>query len=733
MLDLTSSLFDIEHPCDVLPFMVSHSRTIPGILLGFVNSCLGDDFMERIESNTVPTYRVVPLSVRQRKRTAVTKRWPSIQIQWMPILIGFFLARALLLNELLPFGVAYLAATRRQSQEVSPGPFIGVLLGLFTLNAPVLLLPYYLIVGLIWFVGGTSKQRPHQFWILWIIVGFLLIKAPINLLYQRAAMVWIAALAESMLAIVGYSIVIPLLERTASHSLAHKELQLSLLLVAGLMGSDLIIAGISMRWVIMFYLILTTARLGGVLLTFMAGPSLLVVSLLLQMPIEFGTLLVVVGVMAGCFHKTPGGLWLGGIVGCLLVFHVPIQAQTVVCFGYIFVAGLLVYITPCKHVRKLERIIPGTDKYLERQASHNTRVQQILEKRIVQFSQVFTELASTLDNSSFVSQQLGTFAKIVDDLGRELNTDVEFAEAIEEKLWQRLDCYELSELTVLQGSDGHEICGQRLTPCGEGWCEQVARESEHLLGGRYQVVTRNCTEQDSCGFDIKPKPRYRLDVQTAKVAQGKVSGDSDIVFPLSAGKVGLLVSDGMGTGERAAADSLATIRLLEKLIRMGYDRELGVKIINQTLLTRNRDESFVTIDLVVVDTQNGQLEFVKIGAAPSFIKRGYDIEVIQNYALPVGILHHVDVEPERRLLKEGDFLVMVTDGVLESQRELTNKDEWLCSLLRRVDDDISCQELASSVLAQSLQTTKGEVQDDMMVLVTRLVKEDPEIYSYRGN
>ena len=120
-----------------------------------------------------------------------------------------------------------------------------------------------------------------------------------------------------------------------------------------------------------------------------------------------------------------------------------------------------------------------------------------------------------------------------------------------------------------------------------------------------------------------------------------------------------------------------------------------------------------------------------MGAASSFIKRGREIEVIQNHALPVGILNHVEVEPQRRLLYEGDYLVMVTDGVLEFQGQVVNKEQWLCNILRRIDDKLGCQELANQVLLQSIDAAGGGVVDDMMVLVARLVRNDPEIHPYQ--
>ncbi|NLM40359.1 MAG: SpoIIE family protein phosphatase, partial [Firmicutes bacterium] len=149
------------------------------------------------------------------------------------------------------------------------------------------------------------------------------------------------------------------------------------------------------------------------------------------------------------------------------------------------------------------------------------------------------------------------------------------------------------------------------------------------------------------------------------------------------------------------------------------------------LLLRSRDEIFVTIDLVVVDLYTGRLDFVKIGAAPSFIKRGREVEIIQNQCLPVGILSQIEVERDRRLLKEGEILIMVTDGVLEARRHIERKEEWVSRMLQRIDHSHDLSNMARQILSRSINAAHGQVEDDMTVVVAKLVRVEEEIEVYR--
>lgn len=652
----------------------------------------------------------------------------------MLILLGFFLSRALLLDELLPFGVAFLAAVYRGPRPRSWWALVSVGLGYWSLGQGSALFPYYAASLLVWLVGRSRKLRQKNgYWVFWIFVSFLGVKAPLAIRYGGVSypMIWITAFSEALIAIAAFSMFSTFVNKNRTYALDSREFQAGLLLTAVCLGIDLVIGQMSLRLMIMFYLVLAAARIGGAALSFMIGPIFAIFSQLIGLPLEIAVLITGAAVISGLLEKIPFGLFAAGLAAYFLTYRIPVAPESVQNLFELLLAAAAVYLTPTQHLRQLGRLIPGTSQYVSRQASHAARAQQILEERINQFSEVLDELAEVLEGSRFIAQQLRSLARVVALLGTELSTRVEFAEAVEERLWQEVNSPELNELTVLQTDGCFSIAGRRLSRCGEHWCDQVAAACSNLLGSSFAVAERSCLTTGECGFDISNKARYVVDVKTAKIAHGQVSGDNNAIFNLSTNRVGLLISDGMGTGERAASDSLATVRLLEKMIRVGYDPDLAVKVINQTLLARSTTDSFATIDLVVADLETGQLEFVKIGAAPSFIKRDRSVEVIQNHALPIGILNHVEVEPERRLLYEGDYLVMITDGMLEFQRDVVNKEQWLCNVLRRVEDDLNCQELASYLLLKSIEAANGAISDDMMVLVARLLRSDPEIHPYQ--
>lgn len=168
-----------------------------------------------------------------------------------------------------------------------------------------------------------------------------------------------------------------------------------------------------------------------------------------------------------------------------------------------------------------------------------------------------------------------------------------------------------------------------------------------------------------CHVRLQPLPSLRVEWYGASHAKddGVVSGDSFSLAEMPDGRAVVLLSDGMGTGPRASLESGATVSMLEELMQAGLDREFAVKTVNSVLLLRSPEEVFATVDLLEIDRYSGLTEFVKIGAAPGFIKRGREISVVSSSTLPIGILSSVEAEVATRMLRPGDVIVMATDGL----------------------------------------------------------------------
>lgn len=246
---------------------------------------------------------------------------------------------------------------------------------------------------------------------------------------------------------------------------------------------------------------------------------------------------------------------------------------------------------------------------------------------------------------------------------------------------------------------------------------------EEYLKESYVVDRSNCAVKRNeliCSCKLRPVTALKIAMGFSQVkSEGTVvCGDNYKSFEIKVGKHVIALSDGMGVGPKAAKESNSVISLLEQLLKNGFDKEIAIKTINSVLAVRSEDETFATLDLAIIDIYSGETEFIKIGAAPGFIKRGNQIGIIKANSYPLGILNTIDVVRQTKHLCKGDILIMVSDGILEAG-EFADKEGWMVEVLKelRLHDP---QELAHLILRHALAVAPDIINDDMTVIVAKL-------------
>ena len=68
----------------------------------------------------------------------------------------------------------------------------------------------------------------------------------------------------------------------------------------------------------------------------------------------------------------------------------------------------------------------------------------------------------------------------------------------------------------------------------------------------------------------------------------------------------------------------------------------------------------------LLNLDTGELNLLKFGSAVTFLKRGENLLTIDSSAMPLGILDEVVPKNQSFLLKNDDWLVLVSDGVADS-------------------------------------------------------------------
>ncbi|MBR5516929.1 MAG: SpoIIE family protein phosphatase [Firmicutes bacterium] len=207
-------------------------------------------------------------------------------------------------------------------------------------------------------------------------------------------------------------------------------------------------------------------------------------------------------------------------------------------------------------------------------------------------------------------------------------------------------------------------------------------------------------------------------------AAAATSGDAAGACILPDGRMAFILSDGMGKGMKAAAESQAVVRGLSRLLKKGVAPSRAIKIVNRELIgencwTSSRGEMFATVDLLLVDKERGRAHFYKMGAATSYIVRNQSVKKVEQAALPIGIVNKVRARQMAIKLFPGDVLVMVSDGITEADRS-DLEAKWLQDYLADVKRGAGPRVMASKIAKLAESKYFATQKDDISVIVIQI-------------
>lgn len=334
---------------------------------------------------------------------------------------------------------------------------------------------------------------------------------------------------------------------------------------------------------------------------------------------------------------------------------------------------------------------------------------------------------------ALVGQQMQAVGEIMRTLSGQMEPDCVFLEGIAENLTKALKKQGFHPSRVLvtgeENGRGRQV---RITlpACGgKGACrEKILPLVKQVMGCPMLLLEEGTCKVDgegrTCALHFLEEPAFAIHTATAfaPAEEGRPTGDAAAFLEKAKGRAVLALSDGMGTGPSAAKESRTAIELLEQFTEAGFDRELAIKMINSALLLRRGEETYATLDICEVDLYSGHAEFVKLGAAASYLWRNDRVISLRSAALPAGILQTVQPEKNEMLLKDGDMIFMVTDGITDALGGEEETALWLRGKLLAFPLS-NPEDAAEYILQEAKKDRKTDHRDDMTVLAGRLWKK----------
>lgn len=241
-------------------------------------------------------------------------------------------------------------------------------------------------------------------------------------------------------------------------------------------------------------------------------------------------------------------------------------------------------------------------------------------------------------------------------------------------------------------------------------CLQVI---EGLLSDKLRQPFARAVRCDEKGlrYCFYEQPAFTVACESLQSIAGReqICGDSVACLRDAKGRYIAILSDGMGTGERAALDSLMATGLAQTLLKAHLSVECTARLVNAALLLRSRQETVATLDVAVIDLYTGKVQIYKAGASFSVLLSAEKEAVLEQQSLPLGILDEAETVCCEFTMQDGDTLFLLSDGAGSVQPEFF-----------RTLHTQDLQQAAQSIMEEALRCAAQGRADDITCLALRL-------------
>lgn len=279
----------------------------------------------------------------------------------------------------------------------------------------------------------------------------------------------------------------------------------------------------------------------------------------------------------------------------------------------------------------------------------------------------------------------------------------------------------IREVNVLKNKTGKNEIVVLAKTLGKGCVSErkIRKIVSDVLGCGYYSDHNNrlVVNDESQQYVYHQENRFRFLYGVARECKDKggFNGDNFMVSNLACGKVVAAIADGCGSGKRAFIESRMVIELMENCIDARFEERTAIDFINSAYINGGGRGNPVTMDMSVVDCQSGIMHCIKLGAVSTFIKRDGWVEIIKSSTLPMGVLEQVDYDCTDKKLYDGDYVIMISDGVLDNL-PCVNKEEKLVEIINAVKMK-KPKAIAEEILKASMGYNNEKAFDDCTVLV----------------
>jgi phosphoserine phosphatase RsbU/P len=246
--------------------------------------------------------------------------------------------------------------------------------------------------------------------------------------------------------------------------------------------------------------------------------------------------------------------------------------------------------------------------------------------------------------------------------------------------------------TVLERKAEEVLSQEELAP--KRWAERLAPEEL----------------PDFAGFELG---------RVYQAGTGVMAGDFYDVFRVAPSRIAAVIGDVTGRGIDASITAFQAKYLLRVFLRQYRDPAQALEELNTQMAAPDRMEEFVSLVVVVFDTDAGTLRFASAGHPAAWLWHEREVRPLRATGPllmldPNGSYHSREIS-----LDPGDLLLLYTDGLAEVRNgEQIFGEERIANAVRR-DPNIAASVLCKNLLETARDFASESLSDDVAILAIR--------------
>ncbi len=331
----------------------------------------------------------------------------------------------------------------------------------------------------------------------------------------------------------------------------------------------------------------------------------------------------------------------------------------------------------------------------------------------------YSNMLSNIDMSKLlIADQLKGISSVMKSLSKDVDTEIAFDGKREQKIVDELmfndivcidavvyekNTHAIEVVLVVRSADAEQIkipnIVGKICKCKMTACDKFASSKP----GYVTMVLKT-----------SPKFDCALAIASATKSGSNMSGDAHSAMRLDGDRFMFALCDGMGSGTNAEKTSETAMSLIENFYKAGFDSDIVLSSVNK-LLTLQKEERFSALDVCVLDLKSGLGDFIKMGSPCSFVLSKNQCSKVDSGALPLGIVDSVSPVTKKKVIDEGDLILMFTDGISDAFATDGDIEDFI-----KESYSLNPQNVADKLLQQALSNSNGKAMDDMTVLAIKV-------------